>query len=113
MSLSRVCLFNGLRIALYSFYLLILLDGNFQREKVDKPSPFVQFWSHPDKVTLNIILLGFIKKQREYAVTSYSYSHAFLKKRRGYCNRLRPSVTPSPPKQLDEIQPNLVCELLT
>ena len=46
----------------------------------------------------------------------------FLKKRRGYCNRLRrpsvrlsvrPSVTLSPPKPLDEIQPNLVCELLT
>ena len=49
------------------------------------------------------------------------YPHAFLKKRRGYCNRLRPSVRPSvrlsfmlsPPKPLDEIQPNLLCELLT
>ena len=44
-------------------------------------------------------------------------SPGFLKKRRGYCNRLRPSVRPSvmlsPPKPLDEIQPNLVCELLT
>ena len=45
----------------------------------------------------------------------------FLKKRRGYCNRLCPSLRPSvglsvmlsPPKPLDEIQPNLVCELLT
>ena len=43
-----------------------------------------------------------------------------LKKRRGYCNRLRPSVRPSvslsvmlsPPKPLVEIQPNLVCKLL-
>ena len=51
----------------------------------------------------------------------YHYPHAFLKKRRGYCYRLRPSVCPSvrpsvmlsPPKPLDEIQPNLVCELLT
>ena len=59
----------------------------------------------------------------------YHYPHAFLKKRRGYCNRLRPSVrlsvrlsvrpsvrlsvTLSPPKPLDEIQPNLVCVLLT
>ena len=46
-----------------------------------------------------------------------SYPNAFLKKRRGYCNRLRPSVrlssVLSPPKPLDEIQPNLVCELLT
>ena len=45
------------------------------------------------------------------------YPHDFLKKRRGYCNRLRQSVrlsvTLSPPKPLDEIQPNLVCELLT
>ena len=49
------------------------------------------------------------------------YPHAFFKKRRGYCNRLRPSLHPSvrlsvtlsPPKPLDEIQPNLVCELLT
>ena len=37
---------------------------------------------------------------------------------RGYCNRHRPSVSPSvfmlsPPKPLDEIQLNLVCELLT
>ena len=39
------------------------------------------------------------------------YPHAFLKKRRGYCNRLRLSVMLSPPKPLDEIQPNLVCEL--
>ena len=41
----------------------------------------------------------------------------FLKKRRGYCIRLRPSVRLSvwlfSPKPLDEIQPNLVCELLT
>ena len=39
------------------------------------------------------------------------------KKRRGYCYRLHPSVRPSimlsPPKPLSEIQPNLVCELLT
>ena len=40
----------------------------------------------------------------------------YPKKRRGYCNRLpsvRLSVMLSPPKSLDEIQPNLVCELLT
>ena len=51
----------------------------------------------------------------------FYYPHAFLKKRRGYCNRLCPSIRPSvcrsvmlsPPKPLDEIQPNLVCELLT
>ena len=58
-----------------------------------------------------------------------SLSPRFLKKRRGYCNRLHPSVHPSvfpsvrpsirlsvmlsPPKPLDEIQPNFVCELLT
>ena len=29
------------------------------------------------------------------------------------CPSVRPSVTLSPPKPLDEIQPNLVCELLT
>ena len=56
---------------------------------------------------------------------SHNYPHAFLKKRWGYCNRLRPSARPSvplsvrlsatlsPPKPLDEIQPNLVCVLLT
>ena len=48
---------------------------------------------------------------------TYIYPHAFLKKRRGYYYRLRqavcPSVMLSPPKPLDEIQPNLVCELLT
>ena len=43
----------------------------------------------------------------------YIYPHAFfLKKRRGYCNRLHLSVPLSvmlsPPKPLDEIQPNLV-----
>ena len=46
------------------------------------------------------------------------YPHAFLKKRGGYCNLLHPSVCPSvryaiSSKPLDEIQPNLVCELLT
>ena len=47
--------------------------------------------------------------------TSYNYPHAFLKKRWGYwnCSAHRPSVTLSPPKPLDEIQPNVVCELLT
>ena len=43
------------------------------------------------------------------------HPHAFFKKGRGYCNRLRLSfclsVMLSPPKPLDEIQPNLVCEL--
>ena len=38
-------------------------------------------------------------------------------KRARNCNRLRPSVplsvVLSPPRSLDEIQPNLVCELLT
>ena len=45
-----------------------------------------------------------------------TYPHAFLKKRRGYCNRLHPSIRLSvmlfPPKPLDEIQPNLVCVCL-
>ena len=54
---------------------------------------------------------------RSECVTDNYYPHAFLKKRRGYCNRLRPSVRLSvmlsPPKPLEEIQPNLVCELLT
>ena len=63
---------------------------------------------------------------KKYSETGYNYPllyypHAFLKKRRGYCNRLRPSVclsvrlsfTLSPSKPLDEIQPNLVCVLLT
>ena len=39
-----------------------------------------------------------------------NYPHAFLKKRRGYCNHLHPLCYP--PEPLDEIQPNLVCELL-
>ena len=46
-----------------------------------------------------------------------NYPQAFLKKRSGYCNRLRPSVhlsvMLSPPKPFEELQPNLVCELLT
>ena len=41
----------------------------------------------------------------------------FFKKQRGYCNHPCPSfclsVMLSPPKPLDEILPNLVCELLT
>ena len=40
-------------------------------------------------------------------------SPPFLKKQRGYCNRLHPSNMLSPPKSSNEIQPNLVCELLT
>ena len=79
--------------------------------------------------------LDWIKYQLDLGLQCifYFYPHAFLKKRRGYCNRLRPSVRPSvcpsvcpsvrpsvrpsvtlsPPKPLDEIQPNLVCGLLT
>ena len=48
-----------------------------------------------------------------------NYPNVFLKKkkRRGYSNRLRPSICPSvllsPPKPLGEIQPNLMCGLLS
>ena len=70
MSLSRVCFFNGSQNVLYIYY--------FQRGKVLKLLPYVQFLSHSDKVTLNIILLGFIKKQRENAVTSNSYYYRYI-----------------------------------
>ena len=41
------------------------------------------------------------------------HPHAFLKKRLGgYCNLLPLSVMLSPPKPLDEIEPNLMCELV-
>ena len=43
---------------------------------------------------------------------SFYYPYAFLKKEKGrrYCiASIRPSVMLSPTKQLDEIQPNLVC----
>ena len=42
----------------------------------------------------------------------HSLLSPFLKKRRGYFNRLRPSVMLSPPTPLDEIPSNFVCELL-
>ena len=49
-----------------------------------------------------------------------NYPHAFFKKAKGILLSppsvrlsVRPSVMLSPPKPLDEIQPNLVCELLT
>ena len=72
-------------------------------------------------------LFAFIFEQPSYHCwLCHIYPHAFfLKKQRGYCIRLRPSVCPSvcacvrlsvmlsPPKPLDEIQPNLVSELLT
>ena len=48
-------------------------------------------------------------------ISAVYYPHAFLKKRRGILQSppsVRLSVTLSPPKPLDEIQPNLVCELL-
>ena len=52
-----------------------------------------------------------------YIGLAYCYPPALKKKRRGHCYRLRPSVRLSvmlsPPQPLDEIQPNLVCELLT
>ena len=44
------------------------------------------------------------------------YPHAFLKKAKGILlspPSVRPSVMLSPPKPLDEIQPNLVCEFFT
>ena len=65
MSLTRVCLFYGSRIdpkELYIFDLLILLDCNFQRGKVLKVLPYVQFLSHSDKVTLNMIFLVVYKE---------------------------------------------------
>ena len=76
---------------------------------------------------LQVFLLNTLSSVFQYI--PFYYPHAFLKKRRGSCNLLRPSVRPSvclsvrssvrlsvmlsPPKPLDEIQPNLVCELLT
>ena len=49
-------------------------------------------------------------------VSTYLLSPRFFKKASGILQSppsVRPSVTLSPPKPLDEIQPNLVCELLT
>ena len=53
-------------------------------------------------------------------LTSWVYNpHAFFKKSKGdivfssVCLSVRPPVITSPHKPLDEIQPNLVCELLT
>ena len=48
-----------------------------------------------------------------HAMSALIIPTLFLKKRRGYCNRLCPSALLSPPRSLDEIQPNLVCRLLT
>ena len=61
---------------------------------------------------INIVAINW-----QYLHTVY-YPHAFLKKCRGIAIAsvhlsVRLSVTLSPPKPLDEIQPNLVCELLT
>ena len=57
---------------------------------------------------------GPLSSSKLYVGTAWLYyPQAFLKKCLGYCNRLPPSVTLSPPKPLDGIQPNLVCELLT
>ena len=68
---------------------------------------------------LTLLFLGFLSINyfAFYHLTKDIYPPAFFKKKRqGYCNHLhtsvRPSVTLSPPKPLDEIQPNLVCELL-
>ena len=58
-----------------------------------------------------------------WKITSY-YPHAFFKKAKGillsppsvrpsFRQSVRPSVMLFPAKQLDEIQPNWVCELLT
>ena len=60
-------------------------------------------------VRIDIILLKLVSS---FINSLNIYPHAFCV---GdiYCNRLCPSVTLSPPKPLHEIQPNLVCELLT
>ena len=51
-----------------------------------------------------------------FSVSPY-YPHVFLSEGEIVIPSVRPSVRPSvmlsPPKPLDEIQPNLVCELLT
>ena len=66
---------------------------------------------HATKNVVSVITVSNLSSKER--VELCYYPHAFLKKRQGYCNRLRLSVTLSPPKPLDEIQPNLVCELLT
>ena len=62
------------------------------------------------------------KYSKELSHSGINYPHAFLKKRRDIviasvrlCVRYAvcASVMLSPPKPLDEIQPDLVCELLT
>ena len=73
------------------------------------------FWPSIYQTCSNLNLI-YRKCSSYHALLIDIYPHAFLKKRQGYCNRLRPSVCPSvtlsPPKPLDEIQPNLVCELV-
>ena len=41
------------------------------------------------------ILIVYIRIGKSIRIQRVNYPHAFLKKRRGYCNRLRPSVCPS------------------
>ena len=49
-----------------------------------------------DALTGQLLCCSHATKSKFYSRRGpHSYPHAFLKKRRGYCNRLRPSVRPS------------------
>ena len=48
-----------------------------------------------------------------YLLDSYAFSATLSTEQESKCKSIRPSVMISVPKPLGEIQPNLVCELLT
>ena len=77
--------------------------------------------SHSDYSAYLRVVQNFDSKSLKYCfidnfVLGIFIALFYIKKERGYCNYLRPSVCPSvmlsPPKPLDKIRPNLVCELL-
>ena len=79
-------------------------DYNLPIIKSPKPAPNEQAhpWGHPGQCCKIHLIIRILLSP-----------HFFFKKQWGYCNPLHPSITLSPPKPLDQIQPNLVCELLT
>ena len=69
-------------------------------------------WHISNRIRLSNILFRHVSYSYHQFSTNY-YPHAFLKSVGDIAiASVRPSVTLSPPKPLDEIQPNLVCELL-
>ena len=103
---SVSCVIVGVCLSNYNLYLFLIHQTSYskgylwylmQREVLGSIWKIGRYSIKVSEVLFVVIQSNVCYKSKciRFIFGRYFYPHAFLKKRRGYCNRLRPSVRPS------------------